>query len=157
MTNFEKYKDEILRIIEMTRSGIAGIKDGILAPCNMINCSECSLNIDGSNCIHNFIKWLYEDDGEELDGCDNCKYECKAKYESPCTKCHNNYTSKFECKPRKTRQDELLKLYPNIRKVNGVIDICPGDLNMYHPCRSEGPSGKGCVECIREYWLQEVE
>lgn len=108
MTNFEKYKNDILKVVN-------------------------------ENC------------------CSGCKYEYKRKDESPCVKCYHNYTSKFEYRLTKIRQDELLKLYPNIRKVNGVIDICPGDLDMYHHCRSEGPSGKGCVECIREYWLQEVE
>ena len=69
----------------------------------------------------------------------------------------NLYNVIKSSKLKKTRQDELLKLYPNIRKVNGVIDICPGDLDMYHRCRSGDPSDEGCVECIREYWLQEVE
>ena len=157
MTNFEKYKDEILKIIETTRSGKAGIKDGILAPCNMINCSECSLNIDGSNCIHNFIKWLYEDDGEEHDGCNGCKYEYKGEDESPCTKCCNNYTSKFECRPKKTRQDEFLEHYPNVRRCYGVIDICPKDLDMHFNCRAQEYLSGGCTTCCQDYWLQEVE
>lgn len=155
MTNFEKYKEDILRIATENNSSPA-MKDGAVVACIGLNCKECDFN-DAGKCKENFFNWLYEDDGEEPDCCNGCKYECKAEYESPCTKCRNNYTSKFECKPRKTRQDELLELYPNIRKWNGVIDICPGDLDMYHYCRSEGPSGEGCIACIRDYWLQEVE
>ena len=151
MTNFEKYKNEILRIATED-GGTPAKKDGIIVNCGHLDCEECDFNI--GNCRKNQFSWLYEDDGDE---CDGCKHKYKREDESPCTECRNNYTSKWERRLTKTRQDELLKLYPNIRKVNGVIDICPGDLDMYHHCRSEGPSGKGCVECIREYWLQEVE
>lgn len=156
MTNFEKYKNEIMKIVTENRGNfLIAMKDGMLFTCTKIDCTECDFNITGEDgyCGKNRFKWLYEDD----DCCRGCKYEYKRKDESPCVKCYHNYTSKFECRLTKIRQDELLKLYPNIRKVNGVIDICPGDLDMYHQCRSEGPSGEGCVECIREYWLQEVE
>lgn len=157
MTNFEKYKDEILKIIETTRSGITGIKDGILAPCNMINCSECSLNIDGSNCIHNFIKWLYEDDGEEPDGCDGCKYEYKGGDESPCTECCSNYTSKWERKPKKTRQDEFLEMFPNAQIDNSMIRICPHSIDVSYECEIQTLPAHNCVKCCKKYWLQEVE
>lgn len=155
MTNFEKYKNETRKIVTENFCSPAK-KDGVIVACAGLNCKECDFG-DASKCRKNYFKWLCEDDGGDRDCCDGCKYECKAEYELPCTKCRNNYTSKFECKPRKTRQDELLELYPNIRKWNGVIDICPGDLDMYHYCRSEGPSGEGCIACIRDYWLQEVE
>lgn len=146
MTNFELYKEDILKIAEGYSS--PAMKDGMLFTCTKIDCAECDFNITGEDgyCGKNRFKWLYEDD----DCCRGCKYEYKRKDESPCVKRYHNYTSKFECRLTKIRQDELLKLYPNIRKVNG-------DLDMYHQCRSEGPSGEGCVECIREYWLQEVE
>lgn len=155
MTNFEKYKDEIMKIVTESHSSPA-MKDGVVVACGDLDCKECDFN-NGGNCRKNQFNWLCEDDGEDSNCCDGCKYEHKAEYESPCTKCCNNYTSKFERRLKKTRQDELLELYPNIRKWNGVIDICPGDLDMYHYCRSEGPSGEGCIACIRDYWLQEVE
>ena len=150
MTNFELYKEDILKIAEGYSSPAK--KNGMIVPCSKTKCEECDFG-DISDCRKNRFNWLYEDN----DCCSGCKYEYKRKDESPCTKCYHNYTSKFEHRLTKIRQDELLKLYPNIRKVNGVIDICPGDLDMYHHCRSKGPSGEGCVECIREYWLQEVE
>lgn len=126
------------------------------------NCEYDYRYCDSENGVCPTLDAVYEklaryEEVEEQGGCIGCKYEDRREDKSPCVKCYHNYTSKWERRLTKTRQDELLKLYPNIRKVNGVIDICPGDLDMYHHCRSKGPSGKGCVECIREYWLQEVE
>ena len=156
MTNFEKYKDKILKIIKTSRSGIAGIKDEILFPCNMINCSECSLNRDGSNCIHNFIKWLYEDDGEDPDACKDCKYEYKNADESPCTECCNDYTSKWEHRPKKKRQDEFLEHYPDAAlDSKGALKIAPCWIERAYStsfCKKAG-----CDTCQRDYWLQEVE
>lgn len=157
MANFEKHKNEIIKIIETSKSGIVGIKDGILVPCNMINCIECNLNIDGSNCIHNFIKWLYEDDGEERDRCNGCKYEYKREDESPCTECCNNYMSKWERRPKKTRQDEFLEHYPNAKRCYGVVDICPKDLDKHFCCRLQELLSGGCITCCQDYWFQEVE
>lgn len=156
MTNFEKYKNEVLKIIGTSRAGIAGIKDGILVPCNMVSCSECDLHGDDINCIHEFIKWLYEDDGEEPDGCDGCKYEYKGGDESPCTECSSNYTSKWERRPKKTRQDEFLEHYPDARMRNGVIDICPKHVDgNCDRCRIYAK--RPCIECHKDCWLQEVE
>lgn len=156
MTNFEKYRGRILEIIETSRSGIAGIKDGILVPCNVTNCNGCSLNIDGSNCICEFVKWLYEDDGEEQGGCKDCKYEYKNAYESPCTECCNNYTSKWERRPKKTRQDEFLEMFPEARRKNLVLEVCPRVLNVHFDCKINDIS-QSCAICCLNYWLQEVE
>ncbi len=155
MTNFEKYKDEILKIIETGRSGIAGIKGGIPTSCNMVSCSECEIkNRENSTCIHNFIKWLYEDDGEEHDGCDGCIYEDEGMDKYPCSRCRNNYTSKWERRQKRTRQDEFLERYPNAR-INPSTEIlifCPVtiDENINVNCVN-------CNKCKRNYWLQEVE
>ena len=161
MTNFEKHKNEIIKIIETSKSGIVGIKDGILVPCNMINCIECNLNIDGSDCIHNFIKWLYEDDGEvgiDTRDCNSCKYTNKTIHESPCSECRRSYPDKFEPKlEKKTRQDEFLELYPNVKKCYGVVDICPKDLDKHFYCRSQELLSGGCITCCQDYWFQEVE
>ena len=157
MTNFEKYKDEILKIIETTRSGKAGIKGGIPTSCNMVSCSECEIkNRENSTCIHNFIKWLYEDDGEEHDGCNGCKYEYKGEDESPCTECCNNYASKWERRPKKTRQDEFLERYPDAAlDSEGALKIAPCWIERAYStsfCKKAG-----CDTCQRDYWLQEVE
>lgn len=155
MTNFEKYKDEILRIVTESRGNPAK-KDGVVVPCIGLTCEECDFN-DRGNCARDRFNWLYEDDGKEPDGCDGCKYEYKREDESPCTECCNNYTNKWERKPKKTRQDEFLERYPNVRKCYGVVDICPKDLDMHFYCRTEDSLNGGCTTCCQEYWLQEVE
>lgn len=53
--------------------------------------------------------------------------------------------------PIKTRQSEFLKMFPNARTCNGVIDICPISFGM------ECSIGDNCSECEKEYWLAEVE
>lgn len=62
--------------------------------------------------------------------------------------------------PRKTRQSEFLKLFPETElKRDGVIAICPFAISAAY--RSEeglcaNPS-KNCLGCRREFWMQEVE
>lgn len=155
MTNFEKYKNDILKVANENCCSPAK-KNEVIIPCSKVKCKECDFG-DMSNCSKNCFNWLYEDDGEEHDGCDGCKYEYKRENESPCTECCNNYMSKWERKPKKTRQDEFLERYPNVRKCYGVVDICPKDLDMHFYCRSQDLLSEGCKTCCQEYWLQEVE
>lgn len=157
MTNFEKYKDEILKITTETHD-IPAMEDGRLQKCSLTSCEMCKFEDDDRNgCGGNFVKWLCEDDGEEPDGCNGCKYEYKREDESPCTECCNNYTSKWKRRPKKTRQDKFLECYPNVRKCKGVIDVCPKDLDMHFYCRTEDSHSGGCTTCCQDYWLQEVE
>lgn len=155
MTNFEKHKKDILRIATESHSSPAK-KDEVIVPCIGLDCEECNFGGTG-NCVMRRFKWLCEDDGKEHDGCNSCKYEYKREDESPCTECCNNYTSKWKRKPKKTRQDEFLEHYPNVRKCKGVIDVCPKDLDMHFYCRAQESLGGGCTTCCQDYWLQEVE
>lgn len=150
MTNFEKYKDEILKITE-SNSNLAK-KDGVVVACVDLDCKDC--DFDGiDECRKNRFNWLYE----EHDGCDGCKYGHKREDESPCTECRNNYMSKWERRPKKTRQDEFLKIFPNATVTDGVLEILPclsggrefeeQNCNSYHLC----------VDCRKDYWLKEVE
>lgn len=56
--------------------------------------------------------------------------------------------------PRKTRQSEFLKMYPNAM-------LCEGEYLNIAPCHLDRNIRKGCSEscinCHREYWLAEVE
>lgn len=152
MTNFEKYKDEILRIATESHSNPAK-KDGVVVACIGLDCKECDFGGVG-NCGEDRLNWLYEDDGEEPDGCDGCKYEYKREDESPCTECCNNYTNKFERRPKKTRQDEFLEHYPNAKKCKDILKICPAEVDIdYKVCETYSE----CPDCRRDYWLQEVE
>ena len=157
MTNFEKYKRDILRIAAESDSSLA-MKDGAVVACGDLDCKECDFN-NGGNCRKNQFNWLCEDDGEEPDGCDSCKYEYKAEDESPCTECSSNYTSKWERKPKKTRQDEFLEHYPNAmrNKSTDAIMVCPKDISGEIPYNSGRGCDVTCIECCQDYWLQEVE
>lgn len=155
MTNFEKYKDEIIKIATESNS-FPALKDGKIVACISITCEECDFDNRG-DCRENQFDWLYEDDGEEPDGCNGCKYEYKGGDESPCTECSMNYTSKWERRLKKTRQDEFLEHYPNVRRCYGVIDICPKDLDMHFNCRAQESLSGGCTTCCQDYWFQEVE
>lgn len=56
--------------------------------------------------------------------------------------------------PRKTRQSEFLKMYPNAMLCEGEylnIAPCHLDRNIRKGC------SEGCINCHREYWLAAVE
>lgn len=56
--------------------------------------------------------------------------------------------------PVKTRQSELLKMFPNARLIyDGTLDICPTAFNVGINCSIH----KNCGICLKEFWLQEVE
>ena len=58
--------------------------------------------------------------------------------------------------PRKTRNSEFLKHYPNAINCEGVLSICPKWVDeSYNPCN--GCSKIDCDDCKEEYWMQEVE
>lgn len=63
--------------------------------------------------------------------------------------------------PRKTRQSELLKMFPNARiAVDGCIGgICPSDLDTEFVCpmQKRGSDYACCPECRRVYWHAEVK
>ncbi len=152
MTNFEKYKDEVLRMLEVSTCETPGVRNGIPVICDSIACDECDLQ--GEGCIFGFINWLYEDDGKEQNGCENCKYGYKKEDESPCTECSMNYTSKWKRRPKKIRQDEFLEHYPNARMCKDILKICPAEVDIdYKTCETYSE----CSDCRRSYWIQEVE
>lgn len=64
--------------------------------------------------------------------------------------------------PRKTRQSEFLKLFPNAQISEGVLKIEPCELIdsklNSEECHSYDEFGlSGCYECRKNYWLEEVE
>ena len=54
--------------------------------------------------------------------------------------------------PIKTRQTEFLKMFPNAKITNGVVTICPKNVETTLGC-----SLKSCEKCSKEYWLAEVD
>lgn len=58
--------------------------------------------------------------------------------------------------PRKTRQSEFLKQWPNAKMPSGQLIGCPQYVEEgYHP--PLGCSATRCTDCRREFWMQEVE
>lgn len=57
--------------------------------------------------------------------------------------------------PIKTRQSEFLKVFPNacMREDCPVLDICPMSLDKHFSCEKYIT----CSDCLRDYWLKEVE
>ena len=58
--------------------------------------------------------------------------------------------------PIKTRQSEFLKMFPNADIRNGIILICPREINK-NSVTSEECDKLTCFECQKEYWVAEVE
>lgn len=56
--------------------------------------------------------------------------------------------------PIKTRQSEFLRMFPNakIGEDDGILCIKPCDIDKSIEC----PDGKGCDDCYRKYWKEEV-
>ena len=163
MTNFEKYKNEILKLSTQGIEKIPVIVNGKPASCDNTRCEDCEL---GDDCTRDFFKWLYEDDGEKQSNCLGCKYMYKKIDESPCTECSMNYTSKWERRLKKTRQDEFLKLFPRAeRDVEGFIDIAPcqidkalkTEVDIRGYCQKANGYEMGCRDCMRAYWNEEVK
>lgn len=63
--------------------------------------------------------------------------------------------------PRKTRQSEFLKICPHvlINKIDGFIEICPADLIPDYRDDTGRCNRRNiyCIDCRREFWLQEVK
>ena len=65
-----------------------------------------------------------------------------------------------EMHPRKTRQSLFLEQYPEaLLDVNGLLDVCPAPIFLSHRLVGGGcrDPHKKCIDCKREFWLQEVE
>lgn len=55
--------------------------------------------------------------------------------------------------PAKTRQSELLKLFPNAPLRDGVLKICRQDVVPDMECTE----GYNCSKCCRDFWMMEIE
>ena len=55
--------------------------------------------------------------------------------------------------PIKTRQSEFLKMFPDsLTDKNGIIDICPMNVNRKHTCNGL----IGCDTCCKKFWSEEI-
>ena len=61
--------------------------------------------------------------------------------------------------PRKTRRSEFLKLFPSASKQgDGILTFCPRAVDTEFLCpRKDSDDYSECVDCRRDFWLEEVE
>lgn len=59
--------------------------------------------------------------------------------------------------PPRTRQSEFLKQWPNAKIfIDGVLDICPIELDGHYPCKSTDIK-MCCQSCRHAFWSKEIE
>ena len=56
--------------------------------------------------------------------------------------------------PVKTRQSELLKLFPNVEMYDDVVDLDPCEMDTTFASQA---CSKRCYECRAKYWLGEMD
>ena len=49
----------------------------------------------------------------------------------------------------KTRQEGFLEMFPRADAHTGVLEVCPGDIDIRFACHEP----RNCDDCRREYWL----
>lgn len=59
--------------------------------------------------------------------------------------------------PRKTRQSALLEQWPEAELIHGCVTICPKRISADYRSRCGDWRYRGCSECLRDFWTQEVE
>lgn len=63
--------------------------------------------------------------------------------------------------PVKTRQGDLLKMFPSALTADGVLCICPRTLDLKTYDIDSGCihmyDGVRCKDCRRDFWLKEIE
>lgn len=61
MTNFEKWKDEILKLAKNNRIFAVDKRDMSVYDCENISCCECTFQDGSYDCNNERIMWLYEE------------------------------------------------------------------------------------------------
>lgn len=62
--------------------------------------------------------------------------------------------------PRKTRQTEILKMFPEAHvSANGSLYLCPASVSAAYRDKNGNCKVRGlkCADCRKEFWGQEVE
>ena len=150
MTNFERWKDEILGIIESNGASPAVVCGRPMACDEVVSCGDCSFRNNEVSCDALFVKWLYEevmldcdesdsepeDPFEKTSGCENCRHNDKGTDEYPCVECKERYLLKFEPKPKEPK----LKMCPFCGIRGGIVGDGEGNyrIQCYHCLATTG-------------------
>lgn len=90
---------------------------------------------------------------QEFDGCDFVDLVEKNKVEEA-VKLVEEWSKE---NPRKTRQSVFIKQYPQVAIYHGLIGIRPCQMEDGYTSRYCTCDSSQCVQCRKEYWLQEME
>ena len=107
------------------------------------DCSHCDFGRDNRTCKISGIpaQWFDDEDHSADDG---------KKYGTPTdTPTDTVAPTDAPTASGKTRQERFLELFPRADAHTGVLEVCPGDIDMRYTCH--GP--KDCADCKKEYWL----
>ena len=106
--------------------------------------------------IHRMCKLMKECTDCPFHGC-GLTFPCEGNEESAeykdAEKCISIVEKWSKGHPKKTRQSELLKMFPNAEIENGIAVACPKSLDKNVECELLSH----CDECTRKYWLEEAE
>lgn len=105
------------------------------------------------------------------DGCTNCPLGCNNNIKGiTCDYIVRAYPDKAneiilnwcEEHPIKTRQSEFLKMFPNAKlSSDGLVSICAQDCDKSWNCKlnidANNIENIDCTDCMKEYWLAEVD
>ncbi len=98
------------------------------------------------------------------DGCTECpayRYRCGEEFDEQEEDGVSIVEQWSKEHPVKTRQSELLKLFPEASMLyDEYLNICPAQISS--ECRDEETGGcydseMDCSECKRDFWLKEIE
>ncbi len=117
--------------VEYLKAKARMTKRGDGAVCN-ISCKDCPIGIDNN--------------GVET----NCR-KLESYYPEKAVEIIEQWAAEH---PKKTRQSEFLKMFPNARIRGDVLEIRPCDIDDNIECID---GDEECYECYRKYWLAEVE
>lgn len=87
----------------------------------------------------------------------DCDYESLVKAVETLAKAVEMWAAEY---PRKTRQDVFLEQWPDAQlDEDGVLKVCPELISAAYSNEDGGCVDlcRVCVDCRREFWMQEVE
>lgn len=93
------------------------------------------------------------------DGCKECpayKYRCGEEFDEQEEDGVSIVEQWAKEHPVKTRQSELLKLFPETEMIDNYVCICPS--RFVEGYREVGQNcNMNCEKCKRDFWLKEIE
>ena len=107
------------------------------------DCAHCDFGRDNRTCKISGIpaQWFDDEDHSADDG---------KKYGTPTdTPTDTVAPTDAPTASGKTRQERFLELFPRADAHTGVLEVCPGDIDMRFTCHEP----KDCADCKKEYWL----